>query len=147
MTFFNSYHPYAEHVQFLRDLVAKYPGNAEIVTSGTTVQGRAITGIHIWGSGGKGSKKAVVFHSTVHAREWITTMVCLSNRILCNARLITDILLQVSQYTAYYLLTNYATNAKVKAYVDKYDYYVFPVVNPDGTSTTYILSSLKLKHV
>ncbi|EON69315.1 hypothetical protein W97_08575 [Coniosporium apollinis CBS 100218] len=112
ITFFNSYHPYAEHVQFMRDLVAKYPNNAEIVTSGTTVQGRPITGIHIWGAGGKGTKKAVVFHSTVHAREWITTM--------------------VSQYTAYFMLSSYATDASVKAFVDKYDYYIFPVVNPDG---------------
>jgi hypothetical protein len=33
-----------------------------------------LTGIHIWGSGGKGSKPAVVIHGNVHAREWITSM-------------------------------------------------------------------------
>lgn len=33
---------------------------------------------------------------------------------------------------AYNLLTNYATNTEIKGFVDKYDYYIFPVVNPDG---------------
>lgn len=51
------------------------PNNAEIVTAGASSQGRNITGIHFWGSGGKNSKPAVIMHSTVHAREWITTMV------------------------------------------------------------------------
>lgn len=35
---------------------------------------------------------------------------------------------------AYNLLTNYATNTEIKGFVDKYDYYIFPVVNPDGVS-------------
>jgi carboxypeptidase A4 len=74
-TWFTSYHSYATHLQFLRDLVTAYPSNAEIVTSGTSTAGNTITGIHIYGSGGKGSKPAVLFHGTVHAREWITTMV------------------------------------------------------------------------
>jgi murein tripeptide amidase MpaA len=33
---------------------------------------------------------------------------------------------------AYYLLTNYDSNAEVKTFLDKYDFYVFPIVNPDG---------------
>lgn len=56
--------------------MAQYPARAEIVTSGSSVGGRVITGIHIWGSGGKGSKPAIVLHGTVHAREWITGVVC-----------------------------------------------------------------------
>lgn len=75
LSYFNAYHPYAEHLQFLRDLVAANPGRAEIVTAGNSNGGRAITGIHFWGSGGKGSKPAIVLHGTVHAREWITGMV------------------------------------------------------------------------
>jgi murein tripeptide amidase MpaA len=33
---------------------------------------------------------------------------------------------------AYNLLSNYASNTEIKGFVDKYDYYIFPVVNPDG---------------
>ncbi|KAF2847695.1 carboxypeptidase-like protein A1 precursor [Plenodomus tracheiphilus IPT5] len=109
---FTAYHPYADHVQFLRDLQAGYTGNSEIVTVGTSVQGRVLTGIHIWGSGGKGSKPAVIIHGNVHAREWITSM--------------------TTEYFAWQLLTKYASDANIKSFVDKFDFYITPVVNPDG---------------
>lgn len=48
-SYFNTYHSYAEHLQFLRDLQSAFTSNSEIITSGTTVQGRTITGIHLWG--------------------------------------------------------------------------------------------------
>ncbi|TDZ27542.1 Metallocarboxypeptidase A [Colletotrichum sidae] len=117
-TWFNSYHAYADHLQFLRDLVASYPDHAEMVTSGQSLQGNTITGIRIFGTS-KGTKPAVVFHGTVHAREWISTM--------------------TNEYIAWNLLSKYATSAEIKGYVDKYDIIVFPVVNPDGfiyTQTT-----------
>ncbi|KZL84080.1 zinc carboxypeptidase, partial [Colletotrichum incanum] len=117
-TWFNSYHAYADHLKFLNDLVASYPNNAEIVTSGKSLQGNTITGIHIYGTS-KGTKPAVVLHSTVHAREWISTM--------------------ANEYIAWNLLSKYSSNTEIKGFVDKYDYYIFPVVNPDGfiyTQTT-----------
>jgi carboxypeptidase A4 len=73
------------------------------------LQGQAITGIHFYGSSGKGKKPAVVLHGTVHAREWISTM--------------------VTEYFAFNLLSNYSTSTEIKSIVDKYDFYVFPVVN------------------
>lgn len=33
---------------------------------------------------------------------------------------------------AYQLLTNYGNSTEIKSYVEKYDFYIFPVVNPDG---------------
>ncbi|KAK4460481.1 putative carboxypeptidase [Cladorrhinum samala] len=111
-TWFNSYHAYADHLQFLRDLQSTYPTRSAIVTSGTSSQGRPITGLHFWGSSGKGVKPAIVFHSNVHAREWITSM--------------------TNEFIAYNLITNYDTNAEIKSFIDKYDFYIFPVVNPDG---------------
>lgn len=50
------------------------------MTSGKSLQGNAITGIHFWGSAGKGKKPAIVLHGTVHAREWIASMVSKSLR-------------------------------------------------------------------
>lgn len=79
-----------------------------------------MTGIHIWGSGGKGSKPAVLIHGTVHAREWITTM--------------------TTEYFAWQLLTKYASDATVKSLVDKYDYYIIPAVNPDGKHTCFFFT-------
>lgn len=109
---FNSYHSYNDHVQWLRDLQAAFPSRSEIVTAGTSVQGRTLTGIHLWGSGGRGSRPAILFHGTVHAREWITTMTV--------------------EYLAYQLLTTYASDATTRGFLDAYDFYIMPVVNPDG---------------
>lgn len=87
-TWFDSYHPYADHIQFLTDLQSQYDANSEIVIAGNSDSGRPITGIHIYGSGGKGVKPAVVFHGTVHAREWITTMVITNYHLASNFALI-----------------------------------------------------------
>ncbi|PSN61179.1 carboxypeptidase-like protein A1 precursor [Corynespora cassiicola Philippines] len=111
-SWFTAYHSYADHLQFLRDLQGGFPSQSEIITAGSSVQGRTLTGIHIWGSGGSGSKPAVLIHGTVHAREWITTL--------------------TTQYFAWQLLTKYSTDASIRALVDKFDFYIMPVVNPDG---------------
>ncbi|KAL9035342.1 MAG: hypothetical protein Q9180_004914, partial [Flavoplaca navasiana] len=111
-SWFNTYHAYSQHVQYLNDLAATYPSNAEVVTIGSSLQGRPITGIHFYGTGLKGQRPAVVLHGTVHAREWITTM--------------------VTEYFAYSFLSSLASNTSVRNLLNKYDYYIFPVVNPDG---------------
>jgi murein tripeptide amidase MpaA len=111
-TWFNSYHSYADHVRFLTDLQTTFPGNSRTVSSGRSLNGNNIAGIHVYGSGGPGKKPAIVFHGTVHAREWITTMVV--------------------EYFAWTLLSSYSSNTEIKGFVDKYDFYFFPIVNPDG---------------
>lgn len=94
----------------MHKLVAAYPGHSEIVVSGMSTQGREIFGIHIWGN--QKGKEAVVLHGTVHAREWITA--------------------KVTEFFAEHLLMGTSNNATAAATVNKYDYYIFPVVNPDG---------------
>ncbi|KAH9221742.1 hypothetical protein DL95DRAFT_511617 [Leptodontidium sp. 2 PMI_412] len=119
LSWFNAYHAYADHLTFLNDLVALNSTRSEIVVAGNSNAGRPITGIHFWGASGKGVNPAIILHGTVHAREWITTM--------------------TTEYLAYYLLQNYGSSAEIKGFVDKYDFYIFPVVNPDGfvyTQTT-----------
>ncbi|KAH8708642.1 hypothetical protein GQ44DRAFT_752695 [Phaeosphaeriaceae sp. PMI808] len=111
-SWFTAYHPYTDHLQFLRDLQAGYTSNSAVFTLGNSVQGRTLTGIQIWGVGGRGSRPAVIIHGNVHAREWITSM--------------------TTEYFAWQLLTKYASDANVKALVDKFDFYITPIVNPDG---------------
>lgn len=74
-SWFDSYHSYSDHLSFLEDLQSAFPQNSEILEIGASYEGRQITGLHLWGSGGSGSKPAVYIHGTVHAREWIATMV------------------------------------------------------------------------
>lgn len=71
---YDSYHPFDDHRQYLEDIHAAHPNTSEMVSSGTSVEGRDILGIHLWGADGPG-KPAVLWHGTVHAREWITAMV------------------------------------------------------------------------
>ncbi|WEW58670.1 hypothetical protein PRK78_004138 [Emydomyces testavorans] len=131
-TWFNSYHSYDDHLQFLRDLQAQHPSNSEIITSGNSYERRAIQGIHIWGSAGKG-KPAIVWHGTIHAREWITTMPRFSLQRRCSSDLLLTGCFQVVEYLTYNLLTQ--RNAPdVKSFLDKYDFFIFPITNPDGRS-------------
>lgn len=75
LAWFDSYHPYADHLRFLSGLQSQYKANSRIIFAGNSSQGQPITGIHIYGKKGKGANPAVVFHGTVHAREWVTTLV------------------------------------------------------------------------
>jgi len=42
------------------------------------------------------------------------------------------------EYLAWQLLTQYGSTASVKALVDSYDFYILPIVNPDGTAFLYL---------
>ncbi|KAI0873322.1 hypothetical protein GGS24DRAFT_399836 [Hypoxylon argillaceum] len=111
-SWFSAYHPYADHLTYLKSLQAAFPSNSELITAGTSFEGRTIQGIHLWGSGGKGSKPAIYYNGNVHAREWITSMVV--------------------EYITYQLINNYSNDTAVKAVLDNYDFYILPIVNPDG---------------
>lgn len=75
MSYFDSYHGFDEHLQFLEDLAAAFPDNSETFSAGNSLEDRPLQGIHLYGSGGAG-KPAIIWHGNVHAREWITSMVC-----------------------------------------------------------------------
>ncbi|KAF3208768.1 hypothetical protein TWF192_002934 [Orbilia oligospora] len=110
---FTAYHAYGYHQTYLYNLATSYPNNAEIVVAGQSTEGREIVGIHIWGK--QKGKPAIVLHSNVHAREWITS--------------------KVTEYFATKLLqagTVSNATAAISSMLDSYDYFIFPVVNPDG---------------
>ncbi|KAH7310616.1 zinc carboxypeptidase [Stachybotrys elegans] len=118
-SWFESYHAWEDHKTWFEDLHAAYPNNSELVSTGTSYQGRDQFGIHFWGSAGPGVQPAVLWHGTVHAREWISAMVV--------------------EYLTLQLLSGYGSNQEVTGFVNSYDFYVFPFVNPDGfvhTQTT-----------
>lgn len=65
VSWFNTYHSYNDHLQWLRSMQAAFPSRSAIITAGSSGQGRPLTGIHLWGSGGRGSRPAILFHGTV----------------------------------------------------------------------------------
>ncbi|KAE9570540.1 Metallocarboxypeptidase A-like protein [Colletotrichum fructicola] len=118
LEWYDSYHPYDDHKAYFEALHNAFPNNSEIVSSGTSFEGRDIFGIHFWGSDGPG-KPAVLWHGTVHAREWIVA--------------------PVMEYLTLQLIQGYGVDNTTTAFVDTYDFWVFPFVNPDGfvyTQTT-----------
>lgn len=112
LSWYDGYHDYEDHLDYLEDLSSAFPKNSEVFTAGHSYEGREQKGIHLWGKAGKGKKPAIIWHGTVHAREWITTMTV--------------------EYLAYQLIAGYRKDKDVTAFLDNYDFYLMPVVNPDG---------------
>lgn len=74
LSWYDSYHNYEDHIQYFNDLQRAFPNNSKIVSSGRSYQDRNIFGLHVWGDNGPGNP-AVLYHGTVHAREWIAAPV------------------------------------------------------------------------
>lgn len=108
----DAYYSLADINAWLTDLVAAYNGTASIIVGGHSHEGREIRGIKI--SHGAG-RTAIFIEGTMHAREWITTTaVC---------------------YIINELLTSNETDTQAAA--RDYDWYIFPVSNPDGYVWTH----------
>jgi carboxypeptidase A4 len=45
---------------------------------------------------------------------------------------------KVVEYMAYNLMSKYGSSSEIKGFIDKYDFYLFPIVNPDGKLTVLI---------
>lgn len=92
---------------WIDDLAATYPKVVEVITGGTTYEDRAIKGLKI--SHGEG-RRAIFLEGGIHSREWISpaTVTYITNELLTN------------------------DNEDIKAAAHGFDWYIFPVTNPDG---------------
>ncbi|XP_072047134.1 carboxypeptidase B-like [Amphiura filiformis] len=107
---YNNYNTIADIEQWVQDTAA----SSSLATAGvlgTSYEGRSIRYIKI-SSGG--SKRAVVFHGGIHAREWITPATVM--------------------YMARYLVEGRAGATDM---LNKFDFYIIPVMNPDGYAYTW----------
>jgi len=102
---------------WLDDMASKYSAIAETFIVGKTYEGRSIKGIKIGETSAK-NKPIVWIHAGIHAREWIAPASCI--------------------YMINHLLTNYATDAGVKALVDGVAWYMIPSANPDGYEYSHL---------
>ncbi len=116
-SFFTDFHDYAEHRAFLESLVAQYPNLAQMVIVGQSLEGRDMFGIKITGPGSVANRPAAFYNAAQHAREWATP--------------------PVIAYIAQQFLENYATDCRIKQLVDQVEFYLVPIVNPDGYVYTW----------
>ncbi len=111
--FFDEYRTYDEQITFLNDLAAQYPTLAQTVDLGRSVQGRTLQALRITGSGA--SKVGLIYHGAQHGNEQSGAMLV--------------------AYVAHHLLANYATDPAIRALVDNAEWYLLPIMNPDGYET------------
>ncbi|XP_028167844.1 zinc carboxypeptidase-like [Ostrinia furnacalis] len=108
----DAYYELDDIYAWIDDLVATYPTVASTIEGGTSHEGRTIKGIKI--SHGSG-KKIIFIESGIHAREWITPA--------------------VTNYIINELLSS--TDEETQAAARDFDWYIFPVTNPDGYIWTH----------
>jgi len=107
---FTTFHRYDTVVAYLKQLAAEY-SSVSLIQIGTSYEGRAMYAVKI-SSGGTG-KPAILVDAGIHAREWAAP--------------------STVTYMIHQLVEN-STNAELYKNVD---WYVIPVLNPDGYEYTH----------
>jgi hypothetical protein len=80
LSWFDTYHEYADHMEYWDNLVTAFPHNSEKFPIGQSYENRTIYAYHLFGDTDKGAwnggnsreyveKPAILWHATVHARE------------------------------------------------------------------------------
>lgn len=118
------YHTFDAISAYIDTVGTRYSGIASVQTLGTTYEGNPIKGLKI---GSNGYNKPVIWMDAgIHAREW------------------------VAPATAVYIINNlvngYEKDPEITQLVNKFDWYIFPVVNPDGYKFTWTVNRMWRKN-
>ena len=99
-------------MDYLTCLAARYSDRAQVFDIGTSVEGRALKVIKIGKPRSDGSAKpAIWIDGGIHAREWISP--------------------SSVEYLIHQFVENYDASGN-NNFVDNFDIYVIPILNPDG---------------
>jgi carboxypeptidase A len=109
----NSYGSLADINEFLDEQVGLHPGTATLETIGKSFEGRDLRVLKI-SKPGNPNRRIIFIDANMHAREWITSAVCtwIINELLNSS------------------------DPDVVALTNDYDWYIMPMVNPDGFEYT-----------
>ena len=115
---FDNYFGWASHMDYLRCLEKTYSDRCRTIDIGNSVEGRTLKVIKISSPPAKGIvRPAIWIDGGIHAREWISP--------------------SSVQYLIHELVENY-DKIKIREIVDRFDIYVLPIMNPDGSVFTLI---------
>ncbi len=123
---FGAYKTLADIEARLTQLAAAHPALATISQLGVSIEGRPIRMIRITGPGSTATRPAFVINSTQHAREWVTPM--------------------TTMYIVERLLEDYGIDPEVTNLVNRLDFYIVPVANPDGYTYSHTTQALWRKN-
>jgi zinc carboxypeptidase len=106
---FGEYRDYTAIGGYLRQLAELAPDRASVHVLGGSLEGRPLLALRV---AGRAPDARMLVDGTQHAREWISSMVatCVADR----------------------LVRGYASDPAIRAFVDRTELWVVPVVNPDG---------------
>ncbi|GMT27838.1 hypothetical protein PFISCL1PPCAC_19135, partial [Pristionchus fissidentatus] len=114
---FGEYHGYGEIVRWLNEIAQEYPQFARVLSIGTTFEGRNIICIKIGTNTSRTDKKVVWIDGGIHAREWGA--------------------IHTALYFIEQLIVGYESNdSQIRSWVDNLNFYIVPVLNPDGFEYT-----------
>lgn len=114
----------------LRAIARRYPQIAQLHVLGQTHEGRDILAIRLTqGVRGRrlGSRPAVLYQGTTHAREWIST--------------------EVTRRLMWWYINGFPTNKTVHDILKTSELWFVPVVNPDGYQYTFDVERLWRKNL
>ncbi|KAB0796403.1 hypothetical protein PPYR_10464 [Photinus pyralis] len=104
---FQKYHRYAEIEEYLKYLSQEYPKVVTLKNYGVSYENRNLSAIHI-ATGGQESKPIIFIDAGIHAREWIAPA------------------------QALFILHELIENGENKHMIEKVDWIIIPLANPDG---------------
>ncbi|XP_055380609.1 zinc carboxypeptidase-like [Condylostylus longicornis] len=108
-----TYHTLEETYDWMKNLSNTYPEYIELLSAGSTYEGREILGVKI--SYKSENNKGVLIEGGIHAREWI------------------------SPATTTYILNEllHSTDSRIRYIAENFNWYIFPHTNPDGYVYTH----------
>ncbi|KAL1431753.1 hypothetical protein MTO96_013860 [Rhipicephalus appendiculatus] len=120
---FDKYHRVEEITGLLDILGQKYSHIATVRNIGMTQEGRPIKGVIL----STGSNRPVLwFDGGIHAREWVSPASLL--------------------YFLHKMTAGYGSDSTITTLLQTFDFYIFPVVNPDGYAYTFTSDRLWRKN-
>ena len=117
ITWYETYHPLSEIYTYIDDLVTDNPTLASQEVIGQSLQGRDIVGMRITAPGDPSGRVQVAINGCQHAREWVSP---------------TTVLFVVEE-----LLNGYGNDQQITDLMDRVEFVVVPMVNPDGYNYTW----------
>ena len=97
-------------------MAEEYPSLVTVQTVGMSTEGRPLKVMKISSAGPNSSRPAIWIDGGIHAREWISpaTTSCMANQLIMDA-----------------------VRGRQTSYIDTFDWYFAPVLNPDGYEYTH----------
>ncbi len=108
--FFSAARSYEQHVQFMGELAAAFPQLVDVFSIGNSVEGRPLWVMRI--SGSSSEKPGMMYHGAQHGNETVGAAIV--------------------AFLANHLLTNYETDPEIASLVNNLEWFLLPIMNPDG---------------